>query len=944
MPRSNSPTKDDARENKLFSRHKWRGKLFSPEKRDEKYSDDQQVKDQDIAHFLGSTGIRDEDRLLDTPRDPRFLSQEKSDAYLNDGGPPSPPPPANIYHRAKPRQNKGLHVDFVTVAPEIIGEGGDEADTPANMVTARRLQLEEPKLLLQSPDEPNTSESLDLPLNSPFGPKSSASDGSYRLQTHPQSRTLRRRSVQDIGDVHPNALQNETSSQDDSPSPVSPISPILGEENVEFGRSQGLTRQDSLLADGLPAAGLRVGNSLTPRVSPEPTSTTLDRQNPTYTDERLPSKEPSPAGGKTKDRSTSSHRSTAVDSHAREQPKSLRKVAKDLGADAIDDFDARVRRFDELFRLGTTVHKDPMDISFRSWLRTATWWFLKGRTELEVDVRNRSRGANTPTDALQPYASISTGLKQAYVDLAKAWWIVKIITPNHPDIRRYGNTSVKSMVAILHNFGNRELADLAQNHVDIVANLRALAMSMKRNGRLPPGDLEIQRLNVKIVPEKIEFPPEVDKAVSSRRQSMRTKIHGSSMPLGDSSKCFAFNRMFGTGTIVSRERSWEPILVPCALSLLRLKVTLDLVALITSQDESLDLLIRAEDTREAKLTWKDVNWSSTGSFISMKLSQDVDFSLQMADVDYRALWTICDYTRKVEKDFQGRRGESLAFETSLESFQCLKTTHHASSFPPEPVSRCSIRLFYVVKAFADGTGRVRAGMRIMAKTPPEIKSLSSISQEYGDDMPTLFGFGQREGTPRLSVRVPGSSTMVLTFSGWELLDTFYSLFTQRQPIEDELRSPLLRLQGLKLWTEDENTKKQTQHLPEVVWQQVRVITHRSPGSIINSPLDRSQHLRLIIQCDSGIMTDCLALGLYSCPCLHQDILLTQSAPGEMQINLSVQNCNEITILRPPQRDLFVSLTDYGLEKDDIDRWRGMIWAAGRSNVKKSYNFRTLEGD
>lgn len=73
------------------------------------------------------------------------------------------------------------------------------------------------------------------------------------------------------------------------------------------------------------------------------------------------------------------------------------------------------------------------------------------------------------------------------------------------------------------------------------------------------------------------------------------------------------------------------------------------------------------------------------------------------------------------------------------------------------------------------------------------------------------------------------------------------------------------------------------------------------------------------------------------------IKLTFAAPGDLQIALGVDSCNEIRLLRPPQRNLFVSLTEFELSEDSINSWRGMLWAAGRSTVIKSFHFRSLPG-
>lgn len=861
MPSGASPSKDDSRENKLFSRHKWRGKLFAGEsKNDSKHADDKESTDQDIANFLGSATLKDEDRLLDQSAVSWPQDHGKPDP-ISKHGPPSPPPPQNVYHRARPRQNKGLHVGFVTSAPQIIGEGGDEADAPPSSISARKLSL--PAFSISADD--TSSPRVTVPPLAPSNLSSSAMQGSepleHALTSSDHGRKLRRRSVQDIGDVHPNALQNEKPGQSEIPSPVSPVSPLSDDEDPISGYARHGSDQDSSsLRVPSPSDLHQSGNSLTPRVSPEPTSFTTglleDRQ---HTDQELlkVGRDSSTGNGRLlspTDLPSDNKPSTAGSTN---KSKSLRDVAKGLGLDAIDEFDVRVSRFNDIFRLGISTSEDPTTYSFSRWLRAAMWWFLKGRGELEFEVRNRSRAADTLTGT-DP--EISQGLKQAYIDLAKAWWIVKDVTPNHPDIRRYGNTSVKSMITILHNFGNRDLASLAKCHVDIVANLRALAMSMKRNNRLPPKNLEIQRLDVRVLLE----PPSLLTDVASSLTALRTNMHDRSlsfnMPLGDTSKFFAFSRMFGSLVINDQQDIGQPeAAIPCLISLLRSKTGTDLTVLLSSQDDSINLSIEETPPTGLGLAWKNVSWNTKDKCLKIMTSNDIGLTVLLSETDFKGLWSICDYTRKIQRDYHGRRGEEVAYEATLRSFQCLKHTSHASSFPPDPIAQCRIRLFSKVNTYANGSGRMRAGYRLMAKSPPEIKSMSSISQEYSNDMPTLFGFSSREETPLVSIRVPGASTFVLSFYHHEDLELFFDIFLQRQPAEDELRSTPLSLQGLQIITKEPNVDHSSTHLANVRWQQVKVISRRPPLQHISSPIDRFYNLRLILKCDVGFVTDCMGL-------------------------------------------------------------------------------------
>ena len=859
MRRNPSPSKDEPREHKIFSRSKWRDKLFSADRKDEKPDAEAQSQESDIAQFLNSSSRNDDDRLLDAPADPRILGGGNPTGP-HGGERLSPPPPRNIYHRAKPRQNKGLHVTFVATAPEIIGEGGDEAELPPTAISRHQTGAPQVTLLFEAASQHEPSEAWEALTDARPNDEIAAPASAQTLSTRSQSQRLRRRSVQDIGDVHPSALGGEKSEGDGEASPVSPVSPLSDQDDSESYFQQP-TRQFTLDEDAIsPPEVDNAGNSLTPRASPEPMSLVAQSRNLPFRPSDAPkSSEPvyprdglHPPGASVRSQEQPHHE---VKANAR----SLRNVAKGLGLEAIDDFDTRVSRFEEIFNLGVSVHQDVMHIPFWRWLHAATWWFLKGRGALEVEIRRHMRTQPQPTEPNLVPGEISTGMKQAFVDLAKAWWIVKAITPKHPEIRRYGHTSVKSMVAILRNFGNKDLADQAQHHVDLVANIKALAMSMKRNSRLPPPELEIQRLDVKVLYDEVPVRSDVQHVLFYNLNA-HSKIHGLLMPLGDTSKFFTFTRMFGDLSIVSRDQSLKPPSIPCILSLVRFKDSLDLAASMSSQDGRVNMMIQSNGRNTPSVNWHDIRWDRDASHISFSISSDIDLVLQLSLEDFKALWAICDYISKVRKDFAGRRGEELVFETVLDKFQCVNFTKEASSFPQEAISLCRVRLFTAAGSGTEGGGMESSGFRLISHTPPGLKILSSISQRYGSDAPTIFGFGPRHEQPRLSIREAGSSTLVLTFIEWDQLDSFYGTITKRMPTEFERKSPPIALNEADISTFDENARLSRQHLPDHRWTQLRVICLKPSVATTLSPTQRWQGLRLVMHSETGTMTDQFLVG------------------------------------------------------------------------------------
>ena len=935
-----------AKETKALRLNKWKDRLFNADGVFGREVNDRESDDQDVAQFLGNSS-RQVGRSAPSTHVPR-LQTDKLDQGAAKPGSNSPLPPENIYHPARPRKNKGLQVAFVANPPDIIGEGGDEAETPAIFVSTNKTVPADTLPERQPPLQRRPTGNLPVSLD----------DEDLDLDTN-EAKAIS--AVQQLSleafDQSPLSLENRKPQEPvtlDEHSPVSPISALsessTSSPDLSLERSIPPQESSSTLE---PAQLTGNGNSLTPRLSPEPSSQSSARASPeassqrpgvgaaqlgTYAsgpqDQNHLARKPLPAAPDSK--------STNISIQPEAKPKtiSFRHIAKGIGTDALEDFSNRVARFHSIFRLGIAVNQDILDIPFKTWIRTAAWWFLRGRAGLESAVRNASRRPDRETS--QKLTDVPTELKQAYVNLGKASWIVKDITPNHPQIQSYGSASMLSMVAIIQNFGQQELAGLAQAHVDIVANLRALTISMKRNNRMPPDDLEVEGSDMRVILDNFEVPVEIAKGFSPHLSELQDNSYELTMPLGDTSRYFTYSRLFGTGSILSRAETQQRITAPCIMTLIRGKEALDLTASLSNQEGSFGLKIQTAKEKPWHITWKDMKWITATHSLKIFLSGGIEFSIAFSEADYQSLWNICDYTRKVQKDFQGRKGEEIVFEAEVHDFQCIQTARHPSSFPQDPISGCAIRLFSKSKAFVDGTGRIMAGYRLMSRTPPGVKALSSISQEYGDDLPTVFGFSRRDERPRLGVRVPGSATFVLGFHTWDDLDGFYNIFTQRQALGYEERSASLPVQSLEIATEDQTLGKRSQHLSHVRWQSVKVLMPKARASLPESTAETMQSLRIVAECDAGILTDRLNLGMpddYSV----MSIKLTFAAPGDLQIALGVDNCNEIRLLRPPQRNLFVSLTEFELSEEAINSWRGMLWAAGRSTVIKRFHFRSLTG-
>ncbi|KAL9102346.1 MAG: hypothetical protein Q9163_002496 [Psora crenata] len=940
MSKSTSSLAGHPEEYRSFAGSKWRGKLFASERIFKKSLEQQQSNEQDLAYFLQRN-----------PSKPGEAATERVGEHHIDTGTTSKlpyasgdldiAPPENIYHKAKPRNNKGHQVRFVASAPEIIGEGGDQAEAPPTYVARKKVSKIDTTLTGQK-----TLQTTSTGRSKVVGDKllSASNEPEYEDATTVSADTLEKhdwgdRRLRDPGDFFPGHW-----SRNGHHDPVSPLSTCS--DNAEVGPAENNTKspRSSMLLKQPPRSEIDTyEGSLTLSTSPSPSSMLPGASSPARCNQATSDDGQASRKMSAQPSLRLRQESSAAAADGKTKPISLRDVARNIGLDALDDFDIRVRRFDAIFLLGVTVGEDPMRISLGQWIRAAMWWFLKGRGELELAVRSRRVSTGSQSPSMQ--RDIGTDLKQAYLDLAKARWIIRDITANHPDTKRLGDVSAQATVPIIQSLGNRTLASLVETRLSLIAHMRALTMSMKRNGRLPSDTFEIGSLNARVLYESPRLPESVGVALSNSNSRSTYGSATHSLPLGDTDRYFTFCRAFGTGSLTSRNRSWDTVYMPCIVSITRAKDSLNLTAMISNQDCTLDITIGAEKTKDVGLTWKDVRWS--GSDMHIYVSTDIDLCIQMMESDFKALRNICDYIRKVKKDFQGRDGEELLFENGLDDFQCLQSKRHPSSFPTDPVKSCRTRLFAKTRVHSDSVShrRIYAGHRLMVTTPPQAKSLNSVSQQYGDGLPTIIGLGQREGEPKLALRVPHSSQLLLTFKIWDDLDFFYNTLTQRRIFNDEAGSALLTLQAFSIAlipSEDRPLDHNDMHIPDHRWQHVEVISPKAKNCHPHSTqIEHPQQIRIIAQCEQGILTDPINLGK-GLPSI-QESELTQSAPGELQISLSVNNCNEIKLLRPPQPELSLTLTDHGLSDRLLESWEGMLRAIGRSANVKSYHFQSLSG-
>lgn len=660
MPDHTSPPQGNCRDiSRQSSKNKWRGKIWSSEGKFGRKIESKESTNEDIAHFLQASGTDTNGASQNKSTTPR-VEVPATRKPLSET-PVYRPTMIDVYRGPKPRQNKGLRVTFEKAEPEVIGEGGDEAELPSMEVT--KLHQDHTRFVQAQVQEPVStlgSRRSQEPVQRPTYLDNQTSFSPPPLQRRPTGFTDLP-SGTEINDQD-RKIDYEASSYSVSlegthkalPQPPLRQTTRIDECTIDdhakptYGdRSQRMPAVDddagSVSPLDVPTSEIFASNSVTPHASPQPPiyyqelpmSSHGNRQSSSMREYGFPAAAPEIQIPPDFPKPEHKIRRQACRQHSSDPDAkvfTLRNVVKGLGDDSLEDFDSRVRRFNDIFRLGVSTHGNLNQIPFVQWIRTAAWWFVKGRGGLESTVRFRSLGTERGQSGTE--GAPSSTLNQAWLDLAKALWIIREITPTHPEIRRFGSASMGSMLAVVKNFGDQELAELIEAHLSVMANLRALTMSMRRNGMLPPHALEIQRLDSRLLLELPSVPLIFASLLVNKAPGVPTKGNsGNFQPffpilVGDTSRFFSFGRMFADASLNYDEDAARTTHVPCVLSVLRERTDWGVKAAIASQDGQIDLVIQAN---QDGLTWRDVQWKIPSHAIHIRLSKGVDLNLSFSE-------------------------------------------------------------------------------------------------------------------------------------------------------------------------------------------------------------------------------------------------------------------------------------------------------------------------
>jgi hypothetical protein len=599
------------------------------------------------------------------------------------------------------------------------------------------------------------------------------------------------------------------------------------------------------------------------------------------------------------------------------------------GADAIlEDFAARVTHMQGIFRLTAELEGQLYDHMPMKWLRAAIWWFLRGRAGIETLIRGRPRG--------EPIQELLT---QPHVDLAKTWWILFEVFPSHPSLSRFGEGGFRVQAGMARDQGDQASAEAYDVAEIVTGNLKALLASMSRNHAMPPQSSLVQGQDQTIWIKYPNFAPDVQAVLGGQSRSLTVDSHGPSlnpltlMPLMDTPQEFSFGRMFVQASLSTEEADTDRVPIPCVLSITRPTADFQVKLAICSETELVNIVVQSD--RRVGPTWEDVQWKTRSRGMYIRLPRGFTLSIELTEKDYRTLWGIDDYTRRIEASLQPGQDERMVFEVAVQEFQ-YSDSGERPAFPPERVRRCRARVFEKVLIRKEGPGqrRFHRGYRLLICTSPKNKTLSSVSHQFGVGHPMNFEYRTDaiagEAAPALVLRMKEEnrkSSMNLVFKHESERNQLYCVLNGMVMSKEE--GPMIHVPLANLSIEAAEQAEgfvQSGHtvMSRFQWNDVRVINYapRGPGDHPRTVM--SDCLRILARHNAGSVTDRLNIG-----------------PGELSIRLSVSGEPEISILRSAQEDIAMSVDAKRIEPGAADALDELLATVNREASIRTLHFRNL---
>jgi hypothetical protein len=510
--------------------------------------------------------------------------------------------------------------------------------------------------------------------------------------------------------------------------------------------------------------------------------------------------------------------------------------------------------------------------------------------------------------------------QQAYSNLAKGYWLCQEAIPEIMD-------------------GKRLMPDAEVNGVSsaLVSALKKLSQSMKRNGFLPSEEPFLpQTIDKSIWLDYPAISQDLNALLSGNWASSLTAMQRpasmlqllDALPLGDTAENFSYGRVMTDAFLMEQGRESQRIFLPCILSIVRAQKSTKLVFVIASQNGNVQLTI--QESKNAGPVWEDIRWQNSTCSVEVRLPRGFLLVCQLGQNDYRMLWNMYDFSSKVQATLLPRSDELVVFRHSLRSFQYLDADPQSRVFPKEAVPQCDVALFEKIykENGPAGPRSWHCGFRIAVVTGPRTRTPSGVHHSFPPPLPVQFSFFRADGdAPAISIKFVNGrqkGRMVFVFGDEKERVKFHSLLTGTALNHDER---VVADAPLKSFTIAQSLREPTGLAPfsRIPWKAARVVNDEFSSDGDLPPTVLADRLKIVLEYQNGTVADRVNV-----------------APGELRMRLEVSNTKILRVMRQPQQDITMSVSEAQVPKELPGNLADALKILKGNQTIRSYEFNNLK--
>ena len=594
---------------------------------------------------------------------------------------------------------------------------------------------------------------------------------------------------------------------------------------------------------------------------------------------------------------------------------------------AYADFAARVAHMKGVFKLTAEKERPSDRCTPQTWLRTGIWWYLKGKAGLELLLQQRPRSNDGQPREL---------LTQPHVDLAKTWWILT------DPLETYNIPEEISPRSAQSPSGGPEFMS-KQSVATLKSHIKSLSLSLSRNQLMPPPQSLIQGQDTRIWLEYPRFTADAAAVLSgTASQSYILEEFKNNMqplealPINDTQDVFCYGRFPVEAAIHTDDANTDRVIMPCILTMLRGKQDFLTSIVIASQSELVSIKVAPNRGNDGGLTWHDVAWKASSLGLIIRLPRGFDLSMRMQEKDYRSLWNLVEYARKVEHNLRAGPDEQMVHSAQLAELQYADSSD-VNSFPTDKMRRCTALVFERTVSVADSGGqrRFHRGYRILLVTDPDHKSLAHASHEVCKRGPLYFEFitdAAAHGMAAMVVRIRDEARqcrILLVFADIASRQDFYDVLNGLSVSPEETIVGKMNLASINIEaaTQVEGfTQSAHPALRSLQWHKLGITNGIPEDDYERKSLTvESENLRILARHSTGCITDRLNL-----------------SKGELLLRLPCANSASIQLLRNPQEDISMSIDTRHSQAPVVDGVSELMRTVQSQSTIRTFTFASHE--